>query len=628
MLDRVKICTALIFLIFICTPIITHGLEAGTGAGMIRIDKNTYHLERHDMTYVNIDGQSYLEKRQEVTITVTYPNEHTEIRRVQSTDDGIFKDILILDKDSHPGTYYITGKGENGILGRIDFRVIPLRDPPVVERQVPQLILPNLIINTDKQSYSEGDTIIINGAVTGSSLYSAGLKIFSPSKQIHAEQIIVNMDGTFSTSIKTTGSAWSQSGEYTIDIGYADRAEKITFSFVSTSQNTSHQQIQKNNNIGKIWDDASEFYYMHEQIINLIIIVFVIGVGIYAAKKYWPSKSNQTKNTGWASPTNHASDSLFGGKSRSTTSTDSNMAGTSSEPAKKDPVIPRVIPKGTRQKTRSKIITETPDATSIFTNKASDDGQKPNILRQTPSTVRQVSPPSDSKTSTQEHDSSWNPPIIVIDTNILYDYAGIKLDSDGGFLRPTESDKRHYKRIQKYLDEKMNKKILYVPIIVFREFSSKTKTIKDDIDRLKLVIKISTISNYVGMDKDIYDLHNDKNYHKIPGNSELPKWDTDLDIAVKPIYKFYKDIHYSEEPEDKEMRERWEARKRKHDPTASLIKKTPAMERDRKILATAIQLKNINYGRKIELLSRDGDFTIFKSLIIAKFKIRIIDGYH
>jgi predicted secreted protein with PEFG-CTERM motif len=98
-----------------------------------------------------------------------------------------------------------------------------------------------IIVNTDKSSYSDGDTITISGEiknmVTGDQL---SILIQSPNGNLVAlDQLTVGVDNQFSTEIKLGGKLMKTEGIYTIKIQYREQSTTTSFEFggISSSSN-------------------------------------------------------------------------------------------------------------------------------------------------------------------------------------------------------------------------------------------------------------------------------------------------------------------------------------------------------------------------------------------------------
>ncbi len=91
-----------------------------------------------------------------------------------------------------------------------------------------------LTVTTDKQSYADGDTMVISGVAQN---YVANIplsiKIKDPLGHIvMLAQVDVNNDKTYSTTVTAGGSLWKAIGAYEIDAQYTkDMSAKTTFQF-------------------------------------------------------------------------------------------------------------------------------------------------------------------------------------------------------------------------------------------------------------------------------------------------------------------------------------------------------------------------------------------------------------
>jgi len=91
---------------------------------------------------------------------------------------------------------------------------------------------PPIIVTTDLKSYSQGDTIIIKGAVRDLENETAvTIRVFNTLKNlISVGQFIPSSTGGFSDTIKANGPLWRQAGNYTIIAQYG-RYENTTVTF-------------------------------------------------------------------------------------------------------------------------------------------------------------------------------------------------------------------------------------------------------------------------------------------------------------------------------------------------------------------------------------------------------------
>ena len=96
---------------------------------------------------------------------------------------------------------------------------------------------PLITVNTDKTSYSIGDTIVVSGAVKsvveGTPLT---IQIFDSNNNLaQIAQIDVSSDGKYSKTILATGPLWKTNGVYTIKVQYQPNVTaQTTFAFQAT----------------------------------------------------------------------------------------------------------------------------------------------------------------------------------------------------------------------------------------------------------------------------------------------------------------------------------------------------------------------------------------------------------
>lgn len=78
-------------------------------------------------------------------------------------------------------------------------------------------------VETNANSYEEGETIVISGKVsiiiTGTPVT---LQIFSEDNLVDVDQITVAEDGSYSSTIRAIGPLWSKAGEYTIRVSFGE----------------------------------------------------------------------------------------------------------------------------------------------------------------------------------------------------------------------------------------------------------------------------------------------------------------------------------------------------------------------------------------------------------------------
>jgi len=97
---------------------------------------------------------------------------------------------------------------------------------------------PPIIVTTDLKSYSQGDTIIIKGAVRQVENETAiTIRVFNSIKNlISIGQFIPTSSGSFSDTIKANGPLWTQAGNYTVIAQYG-RYQNTTTTFYYSGGN-------------------------------------------------------------------------------------------------------------------------------------------------------------------------------------------------------------------------------------------------------------------------------------------------------------------------------------------------------------------------------------------------------
>ena len=80
-----------------------------------------------------------------------------------------------------------------------------------------------ITVETDKNSYEEGDTIVISGKVsTVISGTPVTMQIFSQGNLVDIAQIMVAEDGSYSHTVIAEGPLWSKTGEYTVKVIFGE----------------------------------------------------------------------------------------------------------------------------------------------------------------------------------------------------------------------------------------------------------------------------------------------------------------------------------------------------------------------------------------------------------------------
>jgi len=101
--------------------------------------------------------------------------------------------------------------------------------------QTDDLDLSGIVVTTDKESYNDGDTVMISGQVRDLlSGTPVSLQVFAANGNlVTIEQIDISPDKTFSTEIFAGGGLWKSKGTYTIKVLYGtqSRTAETTFEF-------------------------------------------------------------------------------------------------------------------------------------------------------------------------------------------------------------------------------------------------------------------------------------------------------------------------------------------------------------------------------------------------------------
>lgn len=93
-------------------------------------------------------------------------------------------------------------------------------------------------VETNSNSYKEGETIVISGKVsTVIKGTPVTLQIFSQGNLVDIAQIMLAEDGTYSHTVIAEGPMWSKAGEYTVKVSFGEgNIAEDQFSFLSRSE--------------------------------------------------------------------------------------------------------------------------------------------------------------------------------------------------------------------------------------------------------------------------------------------------------------------------------------------------------------------------------------------------------
>lgn len=108
--------------------------------------------------------------------------------------------------------------------------------------QTDDLSLSGINVKTDKESYNDGDTVVISGQVRDLlSGTPVSLQVFAANGNlVTIEQIDISPDKTFTKEISAGGSLWKSKGTYTVKVLYGtkSRTAETTFEFGGSSGTT------------------------------------------------------------------------------------------------------------------------------------------------------------------------------------------------------------------------------------------------------------------------------------------------------------------------------------------------------------------------------------------------------
>ena len=118
----------------------------------------------------------------------------------------------------------------------------------------------SIILNIDKTSYLEGETISIFGEITNMiASNQISLIIQSPNGNLVAlDQMTVGSDKQFSTEIKLGGKLMKQEGTYTIKVQYGEQSITTSFEFggvIDMPENALEETIVEDTVENKVMDD-------------------------------------------------------------------------------------------------------------------------------------------------------------------------------------------------------------------------------------------------------------------------------------------------------------------------------------------------------------------------------------
>lgn len=94
-----------------------------------------------------------------------------------------------------------------------------------------------IFVQTDDNSYDEGDTIVVSGTVsTVIGETPVIIQLFTEGNLVDIAQIVVAHDGSFTKTFLAEGTLWKKSGEYTVIASYQEYKVESEFSYTPKSE--------------------------------------------------------------------------------------------------------------------------------------------------------------------------------------------------------------------------------------------------------------------------------------------------------------------------------------------------------------------------------------------------------
>jgi len=245
-----KVITLLcIFVCFLSITIATNTLssfastEISSSAGTVRLNQDYFEVSAYSTELVKVYGSiTSAQRGDKITIIFTMPDGETQGSQVFATEDGIFETFLMIDNNSQRGTYTVFASIRTTPVGSLTFSVVQ-KQFSIIDNTIPSLPVPKfveqIILTTDKNSYSDRETIRISGDVRALLPQTpVTLQIISSNGNLMViAQIQVDVDGTFNTELTAGGPTWTSQGTYTIKALYGSKARtaETTFYFGGTT---------------------------------------------------------------------------------------------------------------------------------------------------------------------------------------------------------------------------------------------------------------------------------------------------------------------------------------------------------------------------------------------------------
>jgi len=197
-------------------------------------DKDVYFIGEFAKITVQHSTKNSLPGAAESIIITVQSDSEPDAKPLELTetglDTGIFSGMIQLSYSPSEGTLYVNnGDSIHAMhLSFIKTAVIKKSDSGISP----------ILVSTDKADYKVGEIIVISGSVSGGDTsYDVNLSVVDPhGNTIYTEEIDLSYIRSFSTSINTENTGWSDSGNYKILIWHEseDTKAEVVFSFSST----------------------------------------------------------------------------------------------------------------------------------------------------------------------------------------------------------------------------------------------------------------------------------------------------------------------------------------------------------------------------------------------------------
>lgn len=199
-----------------------------------------------------ITGSTYPVSSTPLSIQILGPDSNpVQLSQVSMTQNGLYSTIFVAGGGplwQKYGLYtVIVERGSPNLQAQTTFYFESTNTTSQPTQKV--------IVSTDKQSYSDGDSMVISGNVAPFDPYKIlTLQILDPiGHLVQVEEPNVSQDGMYSVNLTTGTSMWSSTGTYAVKVQYGSSNDtaQTTFSYNAAST-TSENQPQSSATPSKI----------------------------------------------------------------------------------------------------------------------------------------------------------------------------------------------------------------------------------------------------------------------------------------------------------------------------------------------------------------------------------------